>query len=76
MALHAEAAPVAHDFLDVIRSERRLRAERVAAQVDELAPVRRVRQHESISPGMQRVRRVERMRVLPVQFHAAISWTG
>ena len=73
-----ERAPVAHDFLDVFGREHRLRAERMPAQVDELATVvaRIVRQHEAVVPRGERIGGVERLRVFAVEPHGCNSVTG
>jgi hypothetical protein len=76
VAVHAEAAPVAHDLFDVVGGERWLCAERMTAQVDEFAAVGGLRQHETVAPGAQRVGRIERVRVLAIQPHGETSMTG
>ena len=76
MSLDAARAPVAQDFLDVVAGEQRLCAERVATQVNQLAAVVVVRQHEAVAPGLQFVAGVHGLRLASIEPHRDCSVTG
>ena len=75
-AFDTERTPLAHDLLDVVDRERRLRAERVTAQVDEFAPHGVLRQHEALAPALQRIGGVECVCVFAIEPHGARSRIG
>jgi hypothetical protein len=76
VAEHAEPLPLGHEDRDVRGRAARLQAQRVAAEVQDLAAVRPARNVEFGAPRRRRIGRVSRARRLQAEVRAHAGSTG